>query len=315
VSERAVNFAKNTGIDLSDPFSTVRLEAAEIEADPARLDDEARTVSLFGGHRLIWLRGAGTQKGLVEAIKWLIRSPPQQAWILLEGGDLKKGVGLRSAIETAKNAMALPCYSDDARMVDGLIEQVLGDFDIRVPYAVTQLLRTHLGSDRLVSRAELEKLGLYVMGKGEVTVDDVLNSISNVSQNSQDHIIDALISGDMKSFSERFDRQCEAGTPLFIVLSAAIRQFQQLQQLRHVMDREVKTASAVVAAMRPEFFFQRKKIIEKALGIWTGPALTKACARLQHTVLESRKLPALATTIARQNLLALAVEAARAAKR
>jgi len=315
VSERARKFAHNTGIDLTDPFSTIRMEAAEIDADPARLDDEARTISLFGGNRLIWLRGAGTQKGLLEAVKWLVKTPPQQVWILIEGGDLKKGTGLRNLIETAKDAMALPCYSDDARAMEGLIDEVLGEFHLRISHAARQILRENLGSDRLASRGELEKLALYAMKPGEhgeVTVDDILNCISDVSHNSQDHIIDALIDDDIASFSERFDRQCEAGTPLFLILSAAQRQFQQLQQLRDVMEREGKTAAAAVAGSRPPIFFQRQKTVERALERWSLPRLSHACARLQTTVLESRKTPLLGTAIIRQNLLALGLGAAPA---
>jgi len=315
VSERAARFAHNTGIDLADPFSAIRMEVAEIDADPARLDDEARTISLFGGNRLIWLRGVGAQKGLIEAVKWLVKTPPQQVFILLEAGELKKGVGLRALIEAAKNAMALPCYSDDVRAMEALIDEVLGEFDLHISHAARQILRDNLGSDRLASRGELEKLALYAMGQGEVTVEDILNCISDVSQNSQDHILDALISGDIAAFSERFDRQCETGTPLFLILSATQRQFQQLQQLRDVMEREGKNAAATVAGAKPPIFFQRQKTVERALECWNTTRILQACARLQTAVLDSRKNPALGTAIIRQNLLALTIEAARAAKR
>jgi len=311
VSERAVHFAKNTGIMLDDPFSTIRLEANEIDADPIRLGDEARTLSLFGGKRLIWLRGAGLQKGVVEAVKWLVSEPPDQTIVLIEAGDLKKSASLRTVVEAARCAMALPCYSDDGRATDALITQMLAEFNMQIGREARQILREHLGENRLASRAELEKLCLYAMGSQEISVEDVNASVSNVSVNSQDHIIDALIIGDVPHFSERFDRQCEAGSPLFLIINAAQRQFQQLQQLRDVMEREGKSAAFVVAGVRPAIFFQRKGTIEKALGRWPLAHLTRACARLQDCALESRQFTHLAQTIARQHLLALAVEAAK----
>jgi len=320
VSERALHFAQKTGITLDDPFSTVRLDANDIDVDPARLGDEARTLSLFGAKRFIWLSGVGTQKGVIEAVKWLIAEPPQQAIVLIEAGDLRKGNGLRTAVEAAKCAIALPCYSDDGRATEGLITQVLGEFDIDITREARQILRENLGENRLASRAELEKLCLYAMGKGgegkggdkgKISVEDVMACISNVSVNSQDHILDALLLGDIAHFNERFDRHCETGQPLFLIISAAMRQFQQLSQLRDVMDRQGKSASAAVAAARPPIFYQRQKTIESALQHWTAVHLLRACARLQTCLLESRKFTALAAIIIHKHLLALTVEAAR----
>jgi len=310
VSERAALLAKKTGIALDDPFSTIRLEASEIDSDPAKLGDEARTLSLFGGKRLIWLRGVMAQKGVIEAVKWLIADPPHQAVVLMEAGDLKKG-GLRTLVETAACAIALPCYSDDGRATDNLIGQVLDEFNIVISREARQMLREHLGENRLASRSELEKLCLYALDKGKIEVEDVEASVSNVSVNSQDHIIDALITGHIAQFSERFDRHCETGQPLFLIISAATRQFQQLQQLRHIMDTKGQSANITVALAKPPIFFQRKQVIERALDLWTSSHLARALARLQDCLLESRKLQELAIAITRQHLLALTVEAAR----
>ena len=46
VSERAKAFAEKTGLPLDDPFSVVKLDAAEAERDQGRLLDEARTVPM-----------------------------------------------------------------------------------------------------------------------------------------------------------------------------------------------------------------------------------------------------------------------------
>lgn len=90
VSERAAKLAKQTGLPLDDPFAVLRIEADEIDKDPARLLDEARTISMFGCDRLIWIRNASAQKSLAEAVKALITEPAQDTIILIEAGDLKK---------------------------------------------------------------------------------------------------------------------------------------------------------------------------------------------------------------------------------
>ena len=71
VSERAALLATKTKIDLKDDFSVQRMEASDIGSDPGRLIDEVQSISLFGGDRLIWVRNAGNERGLMDAVSAL----------------------------------------------------------------------------------------------------------------------------------------------------------------------------------------------------------------------------------------------------
>ncbi len=62
-------------------------------------------------------------------------------------------------------------------------------------------------------------------------------------------------------------------------------------------------------------FFNRKKLIENAVGRWTGESLARVMERLQRAVLESRQNAALSVPIIRQCLLAISVESLRNARR
>lgn len=314
VSERAATFARSTGLALDDPFAVIRLEADDIDSDPARLSDEARTISMFGGERLIWVRNAAGQKGLAEAVKLLAADPPTDARILIEAGDLKKGAALRTAVEGAFAAMALPCYSDDSRGIDAVIDDVLSRSNLQITLDARQMLRDSVGGDRLATRGELEKLCLYAHGKDRITIDDVREAVGDVSALSHDEIVDAVLIGDISRFSTAFDRVVKSGSPPFLILNTAMRQFQQLQVLRYAVEQERKTVAAVVAAAKPPIFFNRRKLIENALGRWTGESLVRVLERLQKTVLESRQNTTLAIPIIRQALLAFTVEAARAGR-
>lgn len=316
VAERAALFAQNTGIALQDPFSTLKLDASEIENDPARLGDEAHTISLFGGERLIWIRNANAQKKLVDAMQWLLKTPPQSTYILIEAGDLKKTTtGLRGIVEKAGCAMALPCYSDTQGSLDGLIDQVTNEFSIKISLEARKALHESLGGDRLASRGELEKLCFYSKGNTEITLDDVTQAVSDVSALSQDEVIDSVLSGNVDNFNLHFDRQAENGTALFLILSSAQRQFQQLMHMRAQMDNDGTQANTLVKLARPPIFFKRTHIIEKALQNWTLPRIIRAMERLQNSVLESRKSAMLGTAIIRQILLSLTLEAARSSQR
>ena len=315
VSERARRYAEATKLPLDDPFAVIRMEADEIDADPSKLADEARTISMFGGERLIWVKNAAGQKKFAEAIKLLATEPPRETFVLVEAGDLKKGVALRSAVENASAGMALPCYTDDARGIDGVIDDVLAEWRMQITLDGRQLLRTSLGGDRLATRGELEKLCLYARGKERIDIDDVREAVGDVAGLSTDEVIDAVISGDLARFEIAFDRVVKSGTAPFLLLNTAMRQFQQVQNLRHIVDTERKSASVVVAGARPPIFFNRKKLVETAVSRWSGEGLSRVMERLQRAVLESRQNAALSVPIIRQCLLAIGVESIRNARR
>lgn len=315
VTERARKFAQSTGLPLDDPFSVVKLNAADLEADPTRLLDEAHTVPMFGGKRLIWLRNIAAHKGITDAILACIANPPVDSILLVEAGDLKKSAALRSGAERGSCAMALPCYSDDGRSIDGLIDGELGKAGLSIELDARRLLKASLGGDRLASRGEIEKLALYCRGQTSVSLEDVIASIGDVSAISADETIDAVLSGSLAGFDDHFARLTGSGTAAFVLLAAAQRQLNALQLMRHAMDSEGKSASAAVASARPPVFFKRRQTVESALARWDAAGITRALDRLQATVLQTRQRPELSQTATRQALLALAVESARRGQR
>ena len=315
VSERAQRYADKTGLSLDDPFSVIRLEAEELEADPLKLADEAYTVSMFGGKRLIWVRNVGSQKKLADAIKQLIVSPPDETLILIEAGDLKKGAAIRTAFESGSVAMALPCYADDARNIDSVIDNILDKHKLQISMDARHLLRNSLGGDRLATRAEIEKLALYAHGKTRIEAEDIRQSVGDVSAISVDEIVDAVVTGNIKSFETAFSRIVSSGTQPFLAVNATLRQFQQIQTLRYIVDTEKKPVSMVIASARPPIFFTRRKMVEQAVSVWKADGLMRVMERLHRAVLESRQNSALATAIIRQSLMAICIESARNTRR
>jgi len=314
VSERARAFAEKTGVPLDDPFSVVRLDAAEADQQ-GRLLDEARTVPMFATQRLLWLRNVGAQKNIADDVKALCAQPAQDAVILVEAGDLKKGAALRSTVEASPAGMALPCYGDESRDLDQLIDQVLGEQNIRIGLDARAALRRSLGGDRLASRGELQKLALYAADKGEVSVEDVRLLTGDVSEQSLDDAIDAALEGRIRDFDAMFQRHAQAGGQTFLALSGMGRQLQTLQLMRAGLDEGKRNAGEIIASARPPIFFSRKKTMELALRRFSAPFLARAIERLHTAVLQTRRRPDLAAALARQALLGIAIESARHGER
>ncbi|MDX8495924.1 DNA polymerase III subunit delta [Mesorhizobium sp. VK22B] len=315
VAERAKTFATKTGLPLDDPFSVVKLDGAEVDRDEGRLLDEARTVPMFSDRRLLWVRNASGQKALADDIKALTAEPARDAVILIEAGDLKKGTGLRAIVEAAGNAIALPCYADEARDLDTVIDDELRKAGMSMTLDARQALRRNLGGDRLASRGEIEKLVLYAHGKKEIDLDDIDAMSGDVSGASFDDAVDAVLDGKVGDFDTAFTRHCQSGGHPFLLLSSAMRQLQAIQVMRGQMETGGRNAASVVAGARPPVFFSRRKLVEKTLERWNVEALGRALNRLHTAVLQTRKRPDLSEALARQALLGIAVESARLGQR
>lgn len=311
VSERAQTIAAATGLQLSDPFSVVRIDAAALESEPGRLLDEARTVPMFADRRLIWVRGAAAQKQLSDDLQPLLEDPPRDSIVLIEGGELRKGAALRSLVEASPRGMALPCYPDEGRDLDRLIDETFSRDGLSIAPEVRQLLRRSLGGDRMASRGELDKLALYCRGAGKVTIDDVVATIGDVAALSLDEVIDAMLLGRSDEMDLTLTRLIAAGTPPFQLLSAAMRQFQTLLGLGTEMERGGRNAASAVASARPPVFFSRRKTVETALRTWSPDKAARALERLQAAVLTTRRRPDLAVAATRHALIALTAEAGR----
>lgn len=315
VSERAARFAASTGLAPDDPFAVVKLDASEVERDPGRLLDEAATVSMFGGRRLIWLRNAGAQKPVAEAIALLAGRPPVDCAVLVEAGDLKKGAPLRNAVENASAGMALPCFADERRMIDELIGSVLSQAGKTIDPEARQLLHSLLGGDRLASRSELDKLLLYLGDRRQVSIDDVLASTGDASATSADAVVDAMLLGRLAEMDDRLSRLLTSGAAPFLVLSAAMRQFQFLSGGRSQMEEAGRSAASVVASARPPLFSTRRATAEAALQRWNSGMICHALERLHRAVLSTRRQPGLAAQHVAQAMIALTVLAERAGRR
>jgi DNA polymerase-3 subunit delta len=213
-------------------------------------------------------------------------------------------------IERAKNAAALPCYADDEKARERLIDQEMREAGLTLAPDARALLLPLLGGDRAASRSEIRKLALYARGQDRVGVDDIAAVVSDASALALDDIVDAAFAGQTAELEARLAKARTAGTSPGSIFFAAQRQLAQLHKWR--MAIEAGTGFSIDAALPPAQF-RRKKLVEAALKLWSAARLAVAMADLAGAVLQSRRTNELDQTIADRALLAIAVNARRSA--
>jgi DNA polymerase III, delta subunit len=311
VSERAAQVATLSGIPLDDPFSLIRLDASDLQGNPGLLVDETRSLGLFGGERLVWVRGSGTEKPLVEALDIISSEPLEGCYLIVEAGDVKKGAGLRKTAESSRSVIAVACYADDNRAINALIDSELSKTGQRMTPAARDYLISCLGGDRLASRNELQKLLLYCRGREQIDLEQVTEIIGDASSISVDEAIDAVLRGQRDEFLHAAQKVISSKTPVFMLLQSCIRLFQQLDTMRAEMEEKRLQPAQVMQTLGRSIHFRRKPTVERALRSWSAVDLVRETSRLQAAVLQTRQRPALEVEIALQTLLSTTLQAAK----
>jgi DNA polymerase III subunit delta len=313
VAERATAIVKATTGKVDDPFSLTRLDGAEVASDPARLVDEAGTVSLFGSRRVVWVRDCGA-RNILPAVQPLLDTPFPSSLVVLEAGDLKKGTGVRKKVEDHPTAVAIACYADSAEDIARLIDRELKEAGLTIDRDARELLESHLGGDRLASRGELRKLCLYAMGRQSVTLADVVAIVGDASAFALDELFDAAAGGDVATADRVLGRLEASGTPASVAGTMLIRHFQLLERIRAEITAG-RAAADVVAGIQPPIFFRRRPAVLRQISLWSADRIARALALLDEAMWRSRQMPHLSDAVIGNAVLLLARVAQNAGRR
>ncbi|MCG8544077.1 MAG: DNA polymerase III subunit delta [Alphaproteobacteria bacterium] len=273
VRERADALARTVVTDLSDPFLVADLAADGIVKDPARLADEAAAMALTGGRRVVRVRDC--VDALAAAVETMLAAPTGDSLVVFQAGDLGPRSALRRLFEGAPDAAALPCYADDARDLDRLVHDVLAKENVSASPEAIAYLTDHLGSDRGVSRSELEKLATYACADGRIELEDAMAVVGDNAALSLDDLVFSTADGDRESLDRALERSLQEGHVPVAILRAMARHLLRLQ----IAAARVAAGGApdqAMKALRPPVFFKRQPQFRRQLTAWRGDRIARA---------------------------------------
>jgi len=278
VREIAERLGRTVVADLSDPFNVAVLSGEEAEADPARLADEAAARSLMGGRRLVRLRDA--RDGTVAALANAFAGPQTDTLVVVEAGDLKTTSGLRKLFEAARGDLAaLACYADDARDLGRMIRETLAASGVRITPEAVQFLTERLGSDRVASRTEIDKLALLAGPEGSIDLDTAMEAVGDGAALEIDTLLTAAADGRPDGIVAGLDRAFRQGESPIGVLRRAQGYFQRLH-LAATRAADGRAPDEAVRSLRPPPFFKAIEPMTRQVTRWSPTALASALYRL-----------------------------------
>jgi len=317
VRERADGLVRGVAGDLGDPFRVAELSLDEVTKEPGRLFDEAAAIAMTGGRRAIRLRGPGD--GMSNLLSQFLDDPPGDSLVVLEAGDLPARSRLRKLFEAAEQAAALPCYRDEGRDLETLVEKMARSAGYRMSREARTYLAVNLGGDRLLTRREMEKLLLY-MGpsardggatdsarNGEISLADVQACVGDSAERTLDDLVFALGDRNVSEVERTLARVFQEGASWVSPLRAAARHFERIHRVAGAV-RGGATAESAVARLRPPVFWKYRSRFQRQAQLWSYEQLVTILTRLTEAELEGKQGRAAGELVCAHALFAIATQ-------
>lgn len=268
---------------LEDPGERIELAGADLRKDPVRLGDEARSTSLFGGTRHIWIRAQGDEAH--DAIANLIESEVEPCPVLIVATgatDKSKTAKLLAARPDSLVAMFWP---PDQGTVTSAVRTMAGVAGLRMGSEIAERIAVGAGLDTRVARSEIDKLSLYLDASPEsprpVDARDLDAIGAQTGDDDFTSLVDAVLGGKRETIAPEIRRLRDQGMNPVGLLLAFERRAAQLAALasRFGGSGELDAFLQRESDAR-RIFWREKAVLGVQMRKWRGHRLERLAARL-----------------------------------
>lgn len=259
----------------------VDLEGAALRGDPARLADEAASLSLFGTARHVRVTGAGEES--LAAVTALLEAERAGNPVVMIAPSLKATSKVAKLALDSPLALALACYVPGGDQLEGIAGEIAREHGLRLGAGVARRLAQAGGGDRAVMMREIEKLALYLNAASDHPAECNLDALEAVGADLGDaetgDVINAVIAAAPAALGEALRRLDEAGISPVPWLRALARRLASLAEMKG----EVVNGGDIAGVMkRHRIFFKEEAATAAALRRWSPQALARALAMVRE---------------------------------
>jgi DNA polymerase-3 subunit delta len=285
----AAELARRLGTALGADVERVDLDGATLKTDPARLADEAASLSLFGGVRFVRAGPLGDESH--DALAGLLSAPRAGNPVVALAPAVRTTAKIVKLAIGSPRAMAFACYLPEGDAADRIVLDIAHAHGLRTTAAIARRIAEGCSGDRAVMTREIEKLALYLDADVDrpADVDDaVLTAIgADLGDAEADHVVAALIEGQAAKVGAEVARLTGAGTSPVPWLRAIARRLIALAEMRAAIDE----GDSVEAAMKRQRVLRGDEAATaRALRRWSPAMLAGALARVrvaERAIMES----------------------------
>ncbi|HEX8365647.1 MAG TPA: DNA polymerase III subunit delta [Allosphingosinicella sp.] len=291
----------------------VDLAGADLRQDPARLADEAASISLFGGARYIVVEPAGDEA--VPALEALVEAPRAGNPVALVSGALKPGSKLLKLALAEPSALAFASYPPEGREADRLVADMARAEGLTVRPDLARRLAESCAGNRALIEQELKKLALYVDASPEAPrpLDhDAVDAVGAASEEGDlSRLVDSVGSGNSAMLQGELLRLKSEGIEGIPLIRAVLRRMTLLTRLRAEVEAGNSVGAVMASPAAKSIFWKEKDSVGAQLGRWRADLLARTVSRLVEAERQVKASGGLGPLAADEELFAICRQAAR----
>lgn len=262
----------------------IDLDGATLKAAPARLADEAATISLFGDRQSVRIALNGEEP--MAAIEMLLKAPAAGNPVVAIAGALKlSSVLLKRAIADPA-IMACANYQPEGHEADTLAMAMARAAGMRMGPEVARAIVNAAGNDRAVMAQEIEKLALFLDAAPERPCDAEMAALEAIGAGEGDgqvsRLIDAVLGGEPAAVAHELAVLAEQGSEGIALIRVLNKRVQLLARLAADVAGGTSPQSAV-EALGKAIFYKEKGQVLRQLKRWPAPRIATCSDRLLKT--------------------------------
>ncbi|MFK7867058.1 MAG: DNA polymerase III subunit delta [Alphaproteobacteria bacterium] len=286
VQERFLTLARKLASHLDDPFQVAQLNDAQLIQEPDRIGEEAAQTSMLGDQRVILVRGAA--QGAAKALERFFKHLRGDGVVFLSAGDLRPDHALRKQCESQSSALAIPCYLEDARAIEGLIEREFRSEAVTIDPNARQYLVAHLGSDHGLSRSEITKLAIYAGPGGHLGLEEVQAALGDSAEFQISDSLNPALIGNWGIADRALEELFALGINAIAILRSLSGQLVRLQEIKYYMQQGLSPSEAI-QKLTPKPFFKVADQLQAQAQRWQVKDLNRALELCLNAEVECKK--------------------------
>ncbi len=268
---------------LPEPGERVELSGAELRKDPVRLGDEARSISLFGGTRHLWVTVQGDEAH--DAVETLLAGEVEPCPVLIVASGASDKSRTAKLLAPRADALSAMFYPPDLKSVAADVRAMGDAAGVRLSGDLAERIARGAALDTRVARSEVDKLALYLDASAQAPRTADAEALDAIGARTEDDgfmpVVNAVLSGEAGKLAGELRRVRELGLNPVGLLLAFERRAAQLAQLAGRLGSRGNVGEFVdgeAAARR--VFWKDKRDIGTQLRKWRGARLARLLARL-----------------------------------
>ena len=257
----------------------VEFSGAELRKDPARLADEARSVSLFGDKRVIHVRCIGDE--VFDSVEALIASPIEGWPVLIVAAGASDKSRMAKLLTDRPDALVAMFHPADVKVVAQTVRTMADGLGVRLGDDLAERIARNAALDARTARSEVEKLALYLDASPQAPRSADAQALDAIGAVNADDglmpLVNVALSGESGRLASELTRMRELGLSPVGVLLMAERRAAQLAMLAGKLGRR----SDISALLEQErVFFRDQADVANQLRRWRGRKLERLIAKL-----------------------------------